>query len=94
VYLLLYEGFSIFEVVLYISGLPVIVTYWKHATEFVEDGKSGFIVPFEDGEELFIKRVTQLEANRDKLMSMKSYAAKKSKEFSPPELRDFIKDWQ
>ena len=66
------------------------MTYWKHATEFVEDGKSGFIVPFEDGEELFIKRVTQLEANRDKLMSMKSYAAKKSKEFSAPELKCFL----
>lgn len=74
----------------YISGLPVIVSEWKHATEFVEDGKSGFIVPFEDGEELFIKRVTQLEANRDKLMSMKSYAAKKSKEFSAPELISFL----
>lgn len=76
----------------YISGLPVIVSNWKHATEFVEDGKSGFIVPFEDGEELFIKRVLQLERNRDMLMDMKSYAVKKSKEFSAPELRRFVID--
>ena len=33
----------------YISGIPVIVTEWKHSHEFVDNGKSGYIVPFDNG---------------------------------------------
>lgn len=74
----------------YISGLPVIVTEWKHSREFVEDGKSGYIVPFIDGELDFIDRVLYLEKNRDILASQQDYALHKRMEFAPPSIIRYI----
>lgn len=74
----------------YISGLPVIVTEWKHSREFVEDGKSGYIVPFKDGELDFIDRVLYLEKNRDILASLQDYALHKRMEFAPPSIIRYI----
>lgn len=54
-----------------ISGLPVIATEWMHAHEFIEDGVSGFIVPFENPQEEFNKRIIQLYNDRDMLDRMK-----------------------
>lgn len=54
-----------------ISGLPVIATEWMHAHEFIEDGVSGFVVPFENPQEEFNKRIIQLYNDRDMLDRMK-----------------------
>lgn len=70
----------------YISGIPVIVTEWKHSHEFVDDGKSGFIVPFENGKQQMIDRVISLEKDRNLLRSMKANALIKRMEFAPPRL--------
>ena len=70
----------------YISGLPVIVTAWKYATEFVDDGVTGFIVPFEQGEQELIDRVMRLEANRDLLATMQANALRSRTRFAPPVL--------
>lgn len=70
----------------YISGLPVIVTAWKYATEFVDDGVTGFIVPFERGEQELIDRVMRLEANRDLLATMQASALRSRTRFAPPVL--------
>lgn len=74
----------------YISGIPVIVTEWKHSHEFVDDGKSGFIVPFENGKQQMIDRVISLEKDRNLLRSMKANALIKRMEFAPPKLENFM----
>lgn len=74
----------------YISGIPVVVTEWKHAHEFVEDGITGFIVPFENGSRQMIDRVLLLERDRDLLRKLKTNALVKRKEFAPPKMNDII----
>lgn len=68
----------------YISGLPVVVTKWKHAHEFVEDGHTGFIVPFENGVKEFIERLQLLESNRELLYTLQCNVLEKRLEFAPP----------
>ena len=74
----------------YISGIPVIVTEWKHSHEFVDDGKSGFIVPFENGKQQLIDRVLSLETDRILLRNMKANALIKRREFAPPKLDNLM----
>lgn len=68
----------------YIAGLPVVVTRWQNAEEFVEEGRTGFIIPFEDGQQALIERVMYLHTHRDRLAQMQAHALEKRKEFSPP----------
>lgn len=66
----------------YISGIPVVVTKWKHATEFVDDGKSGYIIPFEGtGKELF-EPLCLLLNSPCKLDEMKNFARERWYDFS------------
>lgn len=74
----------------YISGIPVIVTDWKHAREFVEDGVSGYIVPFENGQQQMIERVMQLERNKELLKQLQNNALEKRIEFAPPSINDIL----
>lgn len=76
------EGFPGSILDAYIAGIPVIVTEWKHAHEFVEDGETGFIVPFDDGQEELNARVKELYENRVMLSEMKEKAKKKSMNYS------------
>lgn len=75
----------------YISGIPVIVTEWKHSREFVDDGVSGYIIPFEDGQEMLIEKVLMLERERELLQKLKENALKKRDAFAPPIIEDFLK---
>lgn len=70
----------------YISGIPVIVSEWLNAHEFVDDGKSGFIVPFENGQKELIDKVILLNNDRDLLNKMQLYALNKRNEFAPPQI--------
>lgn len=70
----------------YIAGIPVIVTEWKHAKEFVDDGFSGFIIPFENGQNQLIEKVLFLGNNRELLHQLQANALKKRMEFAPPSL--------
>ena len=72
------EGFPGSILDAYISGIPVIVTGWKHAREFVVDGETGIIVPFKDSQESFNQAITKLYYDREKL----DYMRKRSKDFS------------
>lgn len=74
----------------YISGLPVIVTKWKHSTEFVEDGKTGYIIPFEKGEDRLIKTIVEIENNRDILRKMRVEIINYRNRFAPPNINDYI----
>lgn len=73
----------------YISGIPVIVTDWKHSREFVDDGECGYIIPFENGEDALIERVIKLMNNRDTLSDLQTGAFAKRQAFMPPPI-DFI----
>lgn len=68
----------------YIAGIPVIVTRWIHAEEFVDDGRSGFIIPFENGQDILIEKVLQLFNDRERLRQMQDFALRKREEFIPP----------
>ncbi len=70
----------------YISGIPVIVTKWKHAHEFVEDGITGFVIPFENGIQQLIDCLLSLESDRGKLKQLQQNALEKRAEFAPPVL--------
>lgn len=74
----------------YIAGIPVIATEWKHAHEFVEDGVSGYIVPFENGQKELINTVMLLEKDRDLLHRLQSQALVKRMEFAPPSLENML----
>lgn len=76
------EGFPGSILDAYIAGIPVIVTHWKHALEFVDHAKSGFVVPFENGEQEIKYKLTELYNNEDLLYQMKKNAYEKSKEYS------------
>lgn len=68
----------------YIAGIPVIVTEWLNAREFVDDGKTGFIIPFKNGQKDLIDKVKLLNRNRPLLKQMQHNALKKREEFTPP----------
>ena len=68
------EGFPGSILDAYIAGIPVIVTEWKHSHEFVNEGKSGYIVPFEGGSRLMCERILELYNDRNKLDVMKEKA--------------------
>ena len=66
----------------YMSGIPVIVTRWKHATEFVDDGNTGIIIPFEDDGSALYEAVMKLFADTYLLNRMKTASIQKAYEFS------------
>ena len=74
----------------YISGIPVIATKWKHATEFVDDGKSGFIIPFNNGQNILNELIYSIYCNPERLLYMKQYAIEKSLEFSVERAKNTI----
>lgn len=76
------EGFPGSILDAYIAGIPVIVTEWKHSHEFVKDGKTGFIVPFEDGVGDMVERIKLLNIDRGVLQKMKNNALEQSKNYS------------
>ena len=68
------EGFPGSILDAYISGIPVIVTEWKHSHEFVIEGNTGIIVPFENNQEDFNNAILNLYRDRHKLNLMKKAA--------------------
>lgn len=76
------EGFPGSILDAFTSGIPVVVTNWKHASEFVSHNSTGFIIPFENGEKDFIEAILKLYTDKELLKSMKYQAYEKSKEYS------------
>jgi glycosyltransferase involved in cell wall biosynthesis len=80
----------------YMSGIPVIVTKWKHATEFVEDEKTGLIIPFEDDGSALYEAILRLFNNVELLKNMKLFSLKKGYDFSSDRawelLQRYLKD--
>lgn len=70
----------------YISGIPVIATDWINAREFIDDGQTGFIIPFENGESKMIEKILYLSHNPQDVIRMKKNCLAKRQEFAPPQL--------
>ena len=66
----------------YMSKIPVIVTRWKHASEFVEDGQTGFIIPFDDDGTALLEAVMKLYEDPQLLNKLKEASYIKSYDFS------------
>jgi glycosyltransferase involved in cell wall biosynthesis len=76
------EGFPGSVLDAYISGLPIVATHWKHATDFIIQDKTGYIVPFKNSEKDFIDSVIKIYQDNDLLLDMKHYAYEISKNYS------------
>lgn len=76
-----------------ISGLPVVATEWMHSHEFIEDGVSGFIVPFEDSQEEFNNKVIELYKDRELLDKMKKNSRERVKLYTEDRAWNVIKNY-
>ena len=65
----------------YISGIPVIATNWVYASELIDNGKTGIIVPFDNCTDDFIKACEHLLHHEDELNQMKKMAYEKGKTY-------------
>lgn len=76
------EGFPGSILDAYIANVPVIVTNWQYAKEFVNDGVSGLICEFDQPED-FISKTISLIKDRNKLYYMKKLVADEKRKYSP-----------
>lgn len=76
------EGFPGSILDAYIAGIPVIVTEWKHSHEFVRDGETGYIVPFENGEEMMTEKIVAFSNDRELLYRLKENARMECEKYS------------
>ncbi len=77
----------------YISGIPVIVTKWKYATEFVEDGNTGIIIPFEDDGTALFDAVMRYFGDTALLNRMKESAQAKWRDFSSEKAWELLQSY-
>lgn len=87
------EGFPGSILDAYISGIPVIVSEWKHSHEFVDNGKTGIIVPFENNQNEFNNAILSLYKDRNKLNLMKEAAYKEADKYSEDIAWDVLKKY-
>ena len=76
----------------YMSGIPIIASKWKHAEEFIDDGVTGYIIPFEENVDILFEKVDMLFSNEILLNELKDNAFKKSKCFTSETAWQIIKD--
>lgn len=84
------EGFPGSIMDAYIAGLPVIVTDWMHSHEFIVDGETGYIVPFDDPQSAFNEKIHLLYNDRVLLNNLKAKSIDFSKRFTAPSALDII----
>jgi|SRR5690554_999557 len=82
------EGFPGSILDAYISSVPVLVTKWDYAIEFVEDTKTGYVV---NNTSELIKKAEFLLNNTKALEDMKLNARIKSQEYSAEKAWDVLK---
>jgi len=87
------EGFPGSILDAYIAGVPVIVTEWKHSHEFVNDGETGFIIPFGDCVDDLVERITRLVSDKELLFRMKKNAQKESLKYSEDKAWEVLKKY-
>lgn len=87
------EGFPGSILDAFISGIPVIVTEWKHSHEFITEGESGYIIPFNNGIQTMVEKIIYLNKNRNKLQELKHNAQKESQKYSADIAWNIIKKY-
>jgi glycosyltransferase involved in cell wall biosynthesis len=75
------EGFPGAILDAYISGIPVLVSKWAYAHEFVSDGVTGFIHDVEDTES-FCHTIDTLYNDKELLLKLKHSAWEESKKYN------------
>ncbi|MCR4965151.1 MAG: glycosyltransferase [Bacteroidales bacterium] len=76
------EGFPGSVLDAYMAGIPVIATEWKHSHEFIDDEKTGFIIPFDDCQQEFNKKILSLYNDRVMLSEMKKRSFQRRTQYS------------
>lgn len=76
----------------YMSGIPIIASKWKHAEEFIDEGVTGYIVPFEENVDILFDKINMLYSNEVLLNELKDNAFKKSKCFTSETAWQIIKN--
>ncbi|MBD5325300.1 MAG: glycosyltransferase family 4 protein [Bacteroides sp.] len=66
----------------YMAGLPVLVSRWKHASEFVVERVTGYIGDFNNPEPELASAIRILTADRELLNKMKHYAAEEAVKYT------------
>ena len=72
------EGFPGSVLDAYIAGIPVLATNWKHAHEFIDDMRTGFIISFDKPQNEFNEKILTLYNDRTLLRQMKIKSLKRS----------------
>lgn len=85
------EGFPGSILDSYISGVPVIATNWKFASEFITQGKSGIIVEY-GNEEAFINETIELIINKNKLHQLQEKVSEEQFKYRPERAWDILKN--
>ena len=75
------EGFPGTVIDSYISGIPVITTFWKQLPEFVKDGETGFLVEVKNARKIY-EIVGSLIMDKERLLMLKRNALAESKIYS------------
>ena len=78
----------------YISGIPVIATRWKHATEFIDDGRTGILIPFQDDGSALFDAVMRIYEDSVFLNRMKGYAQEKWHELSSEKAWELVQNYK
>lgn len=87
------EGFPGSILDAYVAGIPVIVTEWKHSYEFVKDGKTGFVIPFDDETGSLVEKILLLYKDRELLYQMKNYAHEECMKYSEDSAWEILKKY-
>lgn len=71
----------------FVAGIPIIITEWQYAHEFIRDGVSGFVIPFGDCLDSLKDKVVYLLEHENELSQMKRAAFESRERFSAEEAR-------
>lgn len=84
------EGFPGALLDAYIAGIPVAVSRWAYAEEFVRDGVTGFICG-SDNTQAFCRAIDRLFDDRERLLAMKRAAREESQKYAPEKVWEILK---
>lgn len=85
------EGFPGTILDAYRAALPVVVTRWMHAEEFVSDGTSGYIVDFDNPVPPLFAHIAHLVTHPEELPALSEGAYRESLRYTPDRAWDVLR---